>query len=254
MAQRTTEWIEKYNPDYHDRQFVNPYQSTIAFCDWLESIGYISADSELNILDVACGKGANMFYMAKRYPKCNFVGVDINDDVIKSGNEFFKKEGVINCCIKYGDIYNMNEKHISAYDAIVSYQTLSWLPEFKKSLAEISKLDAKWIALTSLFYDGPVDYTIELINYDDTFQEKSKSYYNIYSLPVVEDFLKRSNYIKLNKHFFEIDVDLEEPTEMGMKTFTRKLENGKRIQMSGALLMPWYFIGAEKSETNRYAV
>lgn len=34
MAQRTTEWLDKnkVNTDYHERQFKEPYRSTLAFC------------------------------------------------------------------------------------------------------------------------------------------------------------------------------------------------------------------------------
>ena len=44
---------------------------------------------------------------------------------------------------------------------------------------------------------------------------------------------------------FEIDIDLAKPVNR-MGTYTEKLENGHRIQISGPLLMPWYFVGGER--------
>ncbi|MDP4267475.1 MAG: hypothetical protein Q8880_08585 [Bacteroidota bacterium] len=33
--QRIDEWIKTPNLDYFDKQFENPYRSTIIFCKWL---------------------------------------------------------------------------------------------------------------------------------------------------------------------------------------------------------------------------
>src|SRR6266545_7798201 len=54
MEKRTAEWLDKdkINRDYHERQFREPYRSTIAFCNWLEAEGLVSPESELRILDL----------------------------------------------------------------------------------------------------------------------------------------------------------------------------------------------------------
>ena len=90
MKQRTSEWIEKINTEYHERQLKEPYRSTVAFCDWLEEIGYIHKDSELRIIDLCSGQGANIYYMGMRYPDSTFIGVDINSDIVMRGNKFFQ--------------------------------------------------------------------------------------------------------------------------------------------------------------------
>ena len=41
---------------------------------------------------------------------------------------------------------------------------------------------------------------------------------------------------------FDIGVDIEKPPVDFMGTYTEKLENGKRIQISGAVLMSWKII------------
>ena len=45
---------------------------------------------------------------------------------------------------------------------------------------------------------------------------------------------------------FEIDIDLPQTDNIDIGTYTVKLENKKRIQISAALMMPWYFIVASK--------
>ena len=46
-----------YNPAYHDRQFVSPYEITIGFCDWLCELGVISNDRSISVSDLGCVKG-----------------------------------------------------------------------------------------------------------------------------------------------------------------------------------------------------
>ncbi len=246
MKQRTTEWIEKVDLQYHERQFKEPYRSTVAFCDWLEEIGYISKDSQLTILDLACGQGANTYYMGKRYPRSEFIGVDINSDIVMSGNKVLQDGGITNCHLESGDIYKLGGEYVSAFDGIVSFQTLSWLPEFRKPITAMSKLHAKWIALSSLFYDGPLSCTIEVQVYDESLQPSRKSFYNVYSLPVIRDFLSEVAYSGFQSTPFEIDIELPKPHTKGMGTYTETLNNGHRLQVSGPLLMPWYFIAAKR--------
>ena len=238
----------KTRASYHEQQFQTPYRSTIAFCNWLEAIGYIRKDSKLKIMDVGAGQGANIYYMGKRYPKSTFVGADINPELIERGNHFFKKDGVRNCHLVVGDINDPAKKYISEFDGIVSYQTLCWLPEYKKPIAGLAKLKAPWVALTSLFYDGEVACDIKVKEYDLDHQLILENFYNIYSLPIIKGYLQKRGYADFKSIPFEIDIDLPKPKERVMKTYTEKLKNGRRLQRSGPLLMPWYFIGARNAK------
>jgi SAM-dependent methyltransferase len=246
MKQRTTEWIEKNNLQYHERQFKEPYRSTVAFCDWLEKLNYISKDSQLTILDLGCGLGANIFYMGKRYPKSKFIGVDINPDIVMSGNLIFQNTRITNCHLESGDIYKLSNEYISQFDGIVSFQTLSWLPDFREPITEMSKVQAKWIALTSLFYDGPLSCTIEVQDYDESLELCKEYFYNVYSLSVIRKFMSEVGYSDFQSIPFEIDIDLPKPTTNGLGTYTEKLANGHRLQISGPLLLPWYYIAAKR--------
>ena len=246
MNQRKTEWLEKADMDYNERQFEFPYRSTVAFFDWLEELGYIDKNSGLRILDLGSGQGANIYYMNSRYPNCTYTGIDINEVLVEKGNQFFLKQGIENCQLEVGDIYNLDKKYKGEFDAVLSFQTLSWLPEFKKPLAAKFNLEAKWIALSSLFFEGLVSSTTEVQLYSDVSTIYKESYYNVYSLPVIEAFFAEHGYGDFKYSPFEIDIDLPEPENKSMSTYTKKMENGKRIQISGPLLMPWYFISAVK--------
>ena len=247
--QRLDEWITIKDDDYADRQFKNTYRSTIKFCDWLEQLGVLSPQSKCNILDIGTGKGANLYYMQQRFSDCQYKGLDINNDYVQDGNAFFKSEKISNCKLEYGDLYNLDpEKYADKFEGIISIQTLSWLPEYEIALSELIKLNPDWISLTSLFYEGLIDAKIEIHSYNNP-QDKNSFRtisYNTYSLPRIENFFFERGY-KIFKYCpFEIDIDLPKPDDLYMQTYTKKLIDGKRLQLSGPILMNWYFIYAAK--------
>lgn len=237
--QRVSEWLETPKMDYHARQLANVYRSTIHFCDWLENIGYVT-DKRITIMDLACGPGANLAYMGTRWPHCEFVGIDLNPDFVRQGNKVLKNRRVLNAHIEQGDWYSLGSYHV---DGVVSYQTLSWLPEFTMPLKAVCDLNPEWMAHTSLFYDGYVSSTNETQTWDEDGNPQRKLFYNVYSIPVVGKFLKANGYGKFQYAPFEIDIDLPKTGEF--RSYTEKTEDGRRIQISGPVLMPWYFIAAE---------
>jgi ubiquinone/menaquinone biosynthesis C-methylase UbiE len=248
MEPRTTHWIDdsKVNYAYHERQFKEPYRSTVAFCKWIESIGLINSESRLDILDLCSGAGANIYHMSKRYPNISFTGVDINVSLVEHGNEYFKKYGISQCNLELGDIYNLDAKYANRFDGVVMFQTLCCLPDFKSPIEAMAHLGPQWIAVTSLAYDGQVSCTIEVTEYDDAVNPYRESFYNIYSIPALKKCFENNGYPNVQAIPFEIDIDLPKPNDTKMTTFTKALDDGHRLQISGPLLMPWYFIVAKK--------
>ena len=112
----------------------------------------------------------------------------------------------------------------------------------------MAQLKADWIALTSLFYEGNVNCKITIQDYNVSLARKpyKEAFYNIYCLGLVKELFKKCGYSRFDYIPFEIDIDLPKPKTKGMGTYTERLANGKRIQISGPLLMNWYFILARK--------
>lgn len=234
-----------YDPHYHDRQFTSPYQSTIGFCDWLVEIGALGASDR--ICDLGCGKGANLYYMAKRFPGCEFVGMDIDEQLIRDGRDFLSRASVPNCQLSVGDLHNVGSHfNRGEFDGIISLQTLSWLPDYKEAVDAIVSLSPKWIALTSLFFDGPVEAKTVITEFDlaKEGEPKLSLFYNTYSLPMVRKFLSDRGYTQFKQLRFEIPIDLPRNTDGKMQTYTETTSDGRRLQVSGPLLMNWYFIYA----------
>jgi SAM-dependent methyltransferase len=246
--QRTDEWLEAANLSYHERQFKDVYRSTIHFCNWLEDMNCLTQSSPSRILDIGSGMGSNIFYMSARFPNHKFEGIDINPDMVESGNQIFSQNHRQNCRLRQADLYQLPSSFVGQYDGIVSFQTLSWLPDYKEPLERIAELDANWIAMTSLFYEGELNCTIQIKDYSKPIGDKkySEYYNNIYSLRRIAEGFLSCGYEDFKYIPFEIDVDLPKPERPGMGTYTERLENGRRLQISGPVLMPWHFILAQR--------
>ena len=237
------------NEIYHKQQIEHIYRSTEVFIDWLEKYKFIEREKELNVLDMACGCGANTMYMANRFKDSQFIGMDINEDFINYGNMQIKDRCQYNNCkLLKGDWFNLDPKWINKFDGIISFQTLSSLPEYETSLRSLSMINPNWIAISSLFYEGDIDYTIKLKDYYRFSEDKEyeEMYYNIYSLKRVQKCFERLGYNQFDFIPFDIDIDIPKTDSMDIGTYTIKTEDGKRIQISGGLMMPWYFVVAYK--------
>ena len=62
----------------------------------------------------------------------------------------------------------------------------------------------------------------------------------------IKELFNGLGYKKFDYRPFNIDIDIKKPEKAGLGTYTERLENGKRIQISGGLMLPWYFIVAYK--------
>ena len=236
------QWLETQNEEYHTRQFNNPYRSTILFIEWLLKINCLNTTFNQTVMDLGCGMGSQLYYLNKILSNNKYIGVDINSSLIKRGKYFFKKDQNVN--LFHGDLYSLPLEYKNTIDVIISFQVLSWLPDYKKPLNQMIKLKPRWICFSSLFYDGPIECEIKLRMSETDKSADMQSFYNIYSLPKIKEYLFKNGY----KHFlsipFEIDIDLSPPIDKTIGTYTKNLENGRKLQFSGPLHLPWYFVAA----------
>lgn len=233
---------------YHMEQYKNPKYYTLKLLEYFKEWNIF--DDTKTVIDFACGGGANISLFASIYNDINFCGVDLNEKYINFAIENKKYNNID----FYVDDMSSKNMKINKYDGALCLQTLSWLTftDYKKTLNNIIKMNPNWMLFTSLYYDGPVDTKIQIKDYTRNMGNKKyrTSYYNIYSLGEFETYLNKHNYYIDKNIPFEMDYDLERPIEKGMGTYTKKLLDNSRIQISGPLLMPWYTILAKKEKIN----
>jgi ubiquinone/menaquinone biosynthesis C-methylase UbiE len=246
MGMNDSEQRSNYDNEYHDRQFARPYQSTVSFCDWLVELGVLGRQ-QLSVCDLGCGKGANLHYLSARFPACAFTGLDIDEQLIRDGNDYFQRKGVDKCRLVAGDLHEASTYFAKGeFDALISLQTLSWLPSYERALDAMVALSPNWIALTSLFFEGPIEARTVISDFDvgQSEQAKRSFFYNTYSLPMVANYLRDRGYSDFRHKRFDIPIDLPRGEHGRMQTYTELTADGRRLQVSGPLLMNWSFIFA----------
>jgi len=241
--QRTDEWIkiDDHAYDYHLKQWNNPKRSTVSFQDFISK----KIQSSANILDLGCGAGASTAFIARHAINCHFHGLDLSSDLINIGNRNSILFNIKNISFSKGNIYELN--YYSGVDGVISLQTLSWLPDYQEPIIEfIDKISPKWMAFSSLFYEGDISCRIEVTEH----ARDRKTFYNVYSLKEFNRFLGNYGYSITEYKKFLIDIDINKDTNLDvMSTYTqRTIDDSEeiRLQISGPLLMNWYFVMIEK--------
>lgn len=237
MPSALNEW--NINPDpetlaYHARQ-KDTNGSHVAFGDFIAPF----MEGSSRVIDAGCGAGYPTNYLAGRFAPVRFIGLDQSETLIASAKincpnvQNFYVDDLTNLSIKYHRI-----------DGVVSLQTFSWMPDIGTPLEQICiNIFPHWIAFSSLFYEGEI--SCQIVVSEPT--RPRKSYYNVYSIPDVERMLATYGYRMTDCMPFNIDVDLPQPPNPDiMKTYTVSTA-ARRLQISGPLMLPWYFLAFERT-------
>lgn len=234
---------QKRVDEYFSAQWDNPYKSTIAFEKWLSEKNCFSDKGEY--ADLGCGMGSNVFYFSQQQQHCNFTGIDIDEDLVEQGNSELKKRSVDNGLLSVGDWFNLKKEHQQKYRGIFSAQTLMMFKDHETPLNALMDLDPDWLGINSLFFDGDIECSTLIRDY--TYTPAKEYYYSTFSLSRIQSLCEKRGYHYFYYVPFHIDIDLERKADWkGMGTYTARLAQGGNLQISGPLLMNWYFILASK--------
>ena len=223
---------------YHLDQWSKEKESTKEFLKFFRS----ELSNANRILDLGSGAGAVTTYIAKEFLSTNFIGIDISPELINLAMVMSSKEKLKNLDFQIGDWLNC-EFPCEDIDGVMSIATLSWLSEIVSPMTCLfSKVKPKWIALSSLFYEGDISCRIEVNEH----KKNSTSFYNVYSIQELERLANKFHYKITRFQSFEIGIDIARPIDIdSMGTYTVRVEDftrEKRLQISGPLNMPWYFV------------
>jgi SAM-dependent methyltransferase len=230
---------------YHLGQFDQPYRSTMALARFVQSI---VPGLSGNALDVGCGAGANIHYLSRQFPGCQWTGVDIAGDILFPASADYFRDYDPPVRLLTGDFFKLDQiLEGKSYDAVFSLQTLLVLPDYERALEQLLTATSGWLFITSLFSDFNVDARVEVMDYTWPSHCQGPYYYNAYGLKRFSDFCRERGAKEIHVQEFEIDIDLPKPEALNFKTFTRRLEDGKRLQFTGPVYLPWKFIAIRMS-------
>lgn len=195
------------------------------------------------VLDACCGLGDLTYFLSRLNPQARFVGIDRAGFLLEQARHEFKENPHVT--FQEADVNALSEKFAAnSFDLSVCKQTLSWLPSYEDAVRELMNVTERAVFLSSLFYDGRIDFNIRVREYEtEAGRAGFNGFYNIYSFPVFRDFCIAQGAREVVGFDFKIGIDLPRPASLDrMGTFTMRLEDGERLQVSGALLMPWKIV------------
>jgi SAM-dependent methyltransferase len=224
---------------YHRRQLEEPYRSTTHLIRFMQSV---LKEPRGNALDVACGTGANILHLSRAFGEYEWTGVDyMGERLFPISKPYFQKSG-LKAELIVGDMYKLTTLFPNRkFDLVLFMQTVLCLPEYEGAVEQLLKVTGGWLVLNSLFTDFDIDATIKVIDYTREDGLRVPQYYNVYSLRRFRKFCEDRGCQEFIARDFEIDIDLPKTTD-GRGTYTRTLADGRRLQFSGPLLMPWKFV------------
>ncbi len=139
---------------------------------------------KVKILDAPCGIGHLSYFLSNISPKSSFLGIDQTQYLIEKANTLCKKE---NIKFEIADIYDLPKKFKKEFDITINWKTISWLPYYDKCIESLFQITKKHIFLSSLFYDGDIDFEIKVREFrKESGKEDYNSFYNILQLTKIQ--------------------------------------------------------------------
>ncbi len=198
-------------------------------------------NKQLKLLDAGCGLGHISYLLSKINPNLQILGIDKEDYLIEQAQKLCQDKK--NISFHQGDICNLQSKFKKEFDVCVNWKVISWLPYYEECLRSLVSVTKSHIFLSSLFYDGDIDFEIRVKQYKRKINNSTFSqYYNIYSFPRFQEFVYGLGAKNVEAFNFDIEIDLPKPSPDKMGTYTIRLDDGKRLQISGAIVMFWKVI------------
>lgn len=147
-----------------------------------------------SILEVGCGKGLNIFNLAKQFPSINFTGIDISDEAInfcKKNNNFKNVEFIKENAAKI----NFKDNYFDMTYTVLALEQMQQIQ--KEVIKKITQITKNRIILIEPFTDVNQNF-IEYIH------TKNSDYFNL-------------NYNDLLKYDLEIkNVEYDFPQRIGL--------------------------------------
>jgi len=206
-----------------------------------ELITPVIKGKDLKIIDIACGIGHIIHLLSEISQKSHFHGIDQTPYLIEEACRINSDNQL--ATFEVGDIYNLADKYRKCFDISISWKVLSWLPYYDEMLKALLTVTKNHVYISSLFYDGDIDFEIKVREYKkEQGKQGFNSYYNVYSLPHFKDYAFNLGVKNIEVYNFDIGIDLPKPPIDQMGTYTIRREDGKRFQISGAVVMYWKII------------
>ena len=100
-------------------------------------------------LEVGCGYAQNFHILARQYPNCRFVGVDIDAERVQSGNALFEKKGMKNVTLVEGSVLDLSDFPDDCVDVVLCCALLLFVApaEVEQAVSEMIRVAKRSIVI-----------------------------------------------------------------------------------------------------------
>jgi ubiquinone/menaquinone biosynthesis C-methylase UbiE len=111
-----------------------------------------------SLLEIGCGRGGGLSWVAKHFPLKSILGVDLNERASKFSQKYYKIDGL---SFMQGDAQKLNIKNDS-FDTVLNVESSHRYPDMKAFLGEVKRILRPGGHF--LFTDFRYDYEMEELN------------------------------------------------------------------------------------------
>ncbi|HEY4784552.1 MAG TPA: methyltransferase domain-containing protein [Bacteroidales bacterium] len=195
----------------------------------------------MKVLDACCGYGRLIHFLNEFDPNQNYIGIDYVEELINDGKRRFASFN--NVRFEHYDIMHLEERYHKEFDITINYKTLSWLPYYTTIIEQLIKVTKQKIYISSLFYDGDIDFITRIYVDAKDSKEDTFNFLNTYSFPKFEKFCLNLNVKKVKSIDMKLDFDLDKPSNMNkLQTYTVMTQNGERLELTGNIILNWKLV------------
>jgi SAM-dependent methyltransferase len=224
---------------WHADQYAGPNRSTVYLREFVTRV-LDGDDPPTEVLEAGCGGGAKMLHLADLFPEARWTGVDHSEEVLAIARERLDHDRFE---LARGDLMDLEGSFApKQFDLSFSLMTLMCLEDYERAVEQMLAVTSRWVFILSLFSETDLDAFVHLRGRLAGPNEGTSAIYNIYSLPRFEAYCRQLGASEVVSEPFEIDIDIPRPVHGTMGTWTERLADGRRLQLSGPLAMPWWFV------------
>lgn len=219
----------------HDKLYLNENRKANPkeYFKFIASIvkPHVNNNKAKKILDIGCATGDFVYYLKALFPEAKITGMDVVPELLARARRECPDVNFIEA-----DVFNGKGLPEEKFNFIFMNGVHSIFDEIEPFMDNIFNMlaDNGRVYIFGMF--NPLDYDVLVKVKPSGSPRHWESGWNCFSQKTFIDYLER-NDIRGKFHNFQIGIDIEPNTDDGLRSWTFKLEDGRRAVVNGTQVL-----------------